>query len=677
MRGWPWLLLAVLLAPRQAASRVAERFDAPAWSLAAPWLLADGELRATVAGSSARLLVPSTSGLRRGELRVTVRQVDGAVSGLRSGVLFGAPDADNGYFLLIRGDGGYWLGKLVGGKAVPALTGLVAAVSTAGPNEIRIRWDGPQQTILLNGSRLLTRQDGSYSPAAGSVGLWVEGTGTAGFDTVEVDDPSQPDSPPTAPGTTTPPTGPDTPPVTLPGPTSEPRSDPPPPLRGPRADAGPAPVPTTTGPAPGLLEQPASGGPPSQPVTPLPGPRGDAPPTAPPDPPRVDPPRTDPPRVEPVGPTVDPTPPVTPVASGPKVLFEESFNPARYPWNEDTLRSLSDGELRIRAVDGYLLSGFPLPLSNYSYRGRARPLSAGGGTYGLVTRLQKGGRSGYLFVIRDPDLFAVARLDDERPLLLRRGEVALPPGFKDLEVECLGSTFTFKVNGAVVATFSDDRYPTGGVGLWVENHRQAAFDDLLAVEAEAAGAGGQGAGTVLEVRPDPSRTLLEERFDPPTLAWATDDQRRLQDGALWLSSSGDRFTISGAPEGRTGDWSMSVDVTRRDGPDRGLWGLVARLQPDGKTGYLCAFHGGNRFLVIRLDAENSVELARGEALLRPGVNTVTAHCDGRRLEFELNGTRLTTVEDPTYDSGGFGLYVDNGVTASFDNLLAIARRALP
>ncbi|NUQ01111.1 MAG: hypothetical protein HUU35_14780, partial [Armatimonadetes bacterium] len=349
-------------------------------------------------------------------------------------------------------------------------------------------------------------------------------------------------------------------------------------------------------------------------------------------------------------------------------LFSEDFDPPKHRWDVDGLRRIESGEIRIRAVAGYLLSGQALPLTDYTAAVRARAMSSGGGTYGLVTRLQRDAQSGYLFLLRDPDVFAVARLDAGKPILLRRGEVAVTAGWNQLEVDCLGGLFVFRVNGAVVASFSDDRYATGGVGLWVDNHRQAAFDDLLVTAAERPDTSGSGRELPL---PEPDRkVLLEERFDPPQLAWLEDEQRRIVEGALELRSEEGRFAISGAPESRTGDYQVQVEATRLDGPDRGLHGLLVRLQPDSRSGYLLAVYGGGRYLVLRFDAEGYVALARGETPLRPGANTLAAACQGAELQFLVNGTVVTRLTDTTYPGGGFGLYADNGVVARFDNLLA-------
>ncbi|MBI2299366.1 MAG: hypothetical protein HYU66_10565, partial [Armatimonadetes bacterium] len=335
-------------------------------------------------------------------------------------------------------------------------------------------------------------------------------------------------------------------------------------------------------------------------------------------------------------------------------------------------RRITGGELRIKAVSGYKLSGFPYSFADYVFTARTRALSAQGGTYGMVSRLQPDGNSGYLFVIRDPDTFAVARLDGGKPVLLRRGQAALATDWNRLEVRSLGATHTFRVNGAVVATFSDDRYPRGGIGLWVDEHRDAAFDDLLVegLAAEQTDLPANGDSTPVPRQSDV--VLLEERFDPPQMHWQEDAHREIRDGALRLSAPAQRFIISGVADGRYVDYSVTTECERLDGPATGRAGLVVRLQGDGRTGYVFAVDASSGWVVLRFDpGDQAVELARGEAAWRPGVNTLAARCQGDRLNFAVNGASVVAIRDPAYRGGGFGLYVDNGTVARFDNILAL------
>lgn len=672
----------------------------PGWTLPAAWQVADGELLATTNASHARYLVPQLHDLGDCTIMVTMRQAEGELGAVRAGVLYHARDADNAYFALLRADGGYWLGKLVGGKPIPLLTGLVSAIRTAGPNTLVVKCRGDRQTVSINGSQLIARNDGSYE--RGGVGLWSTGTGTTAYTEFKVSAPEGQAALPPLPAPTPNPT---------PAPAPTPELDPlpaPEPNPTPGTTQAPDPTPAPTAPVPppllttpsGITAPPsaaASEGTEALTVPETLGPRGSEPTPMPAPPGPVLGPGPDAPAPGPLR-TVEPAPPepvapaeaapspaepapgrsnpptVTPAPAEPAVLFSESFDPPKHKWNEDAFRRIEDGELKLKAVAGYKLSGFARGFADYRYHGRARSLSAQGGTYGLVARLQENGDSGYLLVIRNPDVFAVARLDAGKPVLLRRGQAALSPDWNQLDVRCLGSTFTFTVNGAVVATFKDDRYPRGGLGVWVDQYRDAAFDDLQAESLLPVEPVGPIEIPTTDEPADetPAEVLLKEDFDPPSMQWQTDANRELKDGALELRAPQARYILSGVADDRFSDYSAALEVERLGGPANGRVGLVARVQPDGRSGYLFALYSVNRFVVLRLDPNGASELARGEAAVRPGVNTLAVRCRGSRLAFDLNGAEVVTIQDDTYRSGGFGLYVDNGARARFDNLVAVA-----
>lgn len=652
-----WLL-------HSAAARGVEGVPA-GWSPPAPWSYQDGRFEASVASSEARLLVPGSGGLRDGTVGVTLSQVAGELRDLRLGLLYGARDTANAAFVLLRGDGSYWLGRLDEGKPVVALTGHSVALRAAEPNRLEVARDHGRETILVNGRRLLNRP--AEGDGLGAIGLWISGSGTGVF--VELDlrpagsvpavsDPAVSNGGPSRP---TPPTRPAVAPELTLSPSRFPASP-----RFAEASA-PPPAPATIGAKAGLPTTPSGPLEAAPRLTEVAG-------------------RTEPELLTAAVAVVMPPgsasaamalPPaeVGSLAATPKALFAESFDPPSHEWNEDAFRRIENGELHIRAVSGYKLSGFPFDYRNYTYRARARALTPHGGTYGLVARLQPDGSSGYLFVVRDPDVYAVARLDGGKPVLLRRGNAALGAGWNQLAVRCVGADLAFSINDSVVASLEDDRYPRGGIGLWVDEHRQAAFDDLLVEAVEPGprppGDSGQPGAAAVAV-------LLEEHFDPPTMPWQQDAQREIRDGALELRAPYERFVISGVADGRFVDYQVTVAVESVGGPGRGRYGLVARLQPDGRTGYLFAIAGAGRFVVLRLDPQGAAkELARGEAPLSAGINQLGARCEGERIAFDVNGAEVVTVKDSRYSTGGFGLYVDNGAHARFDDLIATTLRPVP
>lgn len=393
-----------------------QRFDEPVgWDLPAGWRQEDGRLLAAPGLDPAVVLLPLTADRTDFRAEVTIVPLPDEAATARAGLLYRAPDRQHGYVAMIRGDGAYWLGYLDAGRITPSLSGRVAAVKQGEPNTLTVICEGPRQIVMVNGQRLLERKDERYGQ--GAVGLVADGPGRSAFDDFHLGEPSEAAPPrvvppvvePVEPATPTAPT-PVTPTIVEPGPTTPPTPDTPdvvtpdmPVVPPPPVPDNPPVVPPDTRPETPLVDPGTSPG--GEPVTaPPPTPRpvlGPALTTAPPDTPRPE---------TPSAPGV--VPPAAPAAG--TVLFEETFgDPPQHTWRQDDARRIEDGRIVIQAKEGYLLSGFPLDLKDYRYQARARTVSEAGGTYGLVVRLQNSGDSGYLCVVREPDVFAVARLDSE------------------------------------------------------------------------------------------------------------------------------------------------------------------------------------------------------------------------------------------------------------------------
>jgi len=231
------------------------------------------------------------------------------------------------------------------------------------------------------------------------------------------------------------------------------------------------------------------------------------------------------------------------------------------------------------------------------------------------------------------------------------------------------------VDGQRLGAVADATYATGGVGVWVDNQRAALFDNLLVTEASDSQEIAV-VGPADPIAPPPVALTLpfEERFAAPRMGWQQDGQRELREGALWLTSEPGRYVVSGVAEQRYTDYLLSAECEPVAGPAEGRFGLMARLQADGGSGYLLACRPDGSFVVMRLDAGGAELLSRGAVALSPGVQRLWARCAGTSLVFGINATELARVQDTTYGSGGFGVYADHGAQARF---LSIRAEALP
>lgn len=623
------------------------------------WRLAGGRLAVTARGDSRRAVVVELPQATSGSARLTWRVTQGA--DLRIGLVC-MTGPDSGWYAQMRGDGYYWIGQVTAGRAQARLTGLVPAERPGEPLSLRLEWQAGRQTTWLCGTPLSL--PATSIPVSG-VALWAAGQGAAEVMSLGLVEPAVATTPPTHPVTPNPPVTPTTPPRLSPGGNQEPDPS----------------APTDGGAQPGNVGQ-------GQPGTPLPGgnptrPSGTEPPGATVvDPGSGHPGGALPAPTRPGGPDV-PTPPqpggvaVPTAPGGAAVLFEDDFDPPKHRWNRDAYREVQQGGLRLRAETGYQLSGFPDDFGALSVSARVRSLSADGGTYGLVARLQSDGGSGYLFVVRDPDQWAIARLDRGTAVVLKRGNTALAAGEHRLTATCVGEELAFAVDGTVLGQVADTTYPTGGVGVWVDNQRAALFDDLLAVEAVKADLTTPPVGVpTIPGATTPANGVLpfEERFAAPRMSWQQDGQRELRDGALWLTSEPARYVVSGVAEQRYTDYLLTAECEPVTGPEEGRFGLMARLQADGSSGYLLAVRPDGGFVVMRMEPNGAEMLSHGALALPRGTQRLWARCAGTSLIFGINQTELARVQDGAYGTGGFGVYADNGAQARF---LTLRAEALP
>ena len=606
------------------------------WAPPAPFAPAADGLQAQLHAGQAAWLVPGArlAAGAEGRVTVTLRQTAGRPADVRAGLVFGAAAADTGEFVLLRGDGYYTIGRVTAGRAEVRLAGTVEVGPPEAARTLSVAWRDGQRLLSSAGTVFVTTADGP--PAGGGLALWAAGTGTVVFSDLTVSGQSATPAPaPKPPVTPAPPTpsGPVATPPKPPAPT--------PPVTVP-AQRPPPDGPQASGPEAGHVPAPIELGP-SAPTPAV---------TAPPVAAAVDV------KLPPLGAT----------------LFEEpDFGHPSHPWTHDDHRAVEPDGLRLRADKGFEISGFPFAFGDFCYSARATTLTTLGGTYGLVARLGRDGASGYVFVVREPATCIIARLDAGRPVVLRREGLKLSGAEHRLAAWCVGQTLSFVVDGHLAGQVQDATYAAGGVGLYVDNGREARFSELAAnAVTDSPTAVQPPVGPPAPVYPPRGKPLISEKFANPTLVWQQDAQRQLRDGALRLQAPAGQFAISGLADERYSDYIARCAVERLGGPPAGRHGLVVRLQPDGRSGYLLAIGGDGLFAVLRVDPNGLTVLGSGATSVPPGLNTLWARCAGSTLSFGLGSKLLLTVQDGTYGAGGFGLYCDNGAMARFTELAAEA-----
>jgi hypothetical protein len=98
---------------------------------------------------------------------------------------------------------------------------------------------------------------------------------------------------------------------------------------------------------------------------------------------------------------------------------------------------------------------------------------------------------GLIFRVQDKDNYYIARgnaLEDNviffiyvaaRRSQLKAADAPVKNGvWHELRVDVRGNAFTASLDGKQVVDVTDDRYPTGGIGLWTKSDSETCFDEV-------------------------------------------------------------------------------------------------------------------------------------------------------------------------------------------------------
>jgi hypothetical protein len=183
----------------------------------------------------------------------------------------------------------------------------------------------------------------------------------------------------------------------------------------------------------------------------------------------------------------------------------------------------------------------------------------------------------------------------------------------------------------------------------------------------------------------PAVVLLQDDFDDSSSGW---ELQNLGGGSTGYKDSS-YFIIAHPDWGVWGrinqsfyDFVIELDATPVEAPeDNQFWyGVVCRNQGikghDG-DGYWFIVGGDGKYAIINSgggEDEELVELTESD-VIRQGkaTNHLRVVCDGSTLELSVNGERLATVEDSTFEEGDIALFASAGTSGSaevhFDNLV--------
>ncbi len=208
----------------------------------------------------------------------------------------------------------------------------------------------------------------------------------------------------------------------------------------------------------------------------------------------------------------------------------------------------------------------------------------------------------------------------------------------------------------------------------------------LPTAAKATAAPTAGATDTPLPPPTPAPQIVyQEDFTQPREGWETyhqsDGDMAVENGAYHMVvRSPTMFWVNVPLAEEPQDVLIEVDVSKRGGPEDGVFGLVCRQNPDEFTGYVFLINGKGEYGIAYnhdftgLDwlgdkgaMQTSEAIHQGQAS-----NHLTVACVGSTLTLAVNGEKLLEVQDERLSSGPIGFFAGNptepGSEVLFDNL---------
>ncbi len=313
--------------------------------------------------------------------------------------------------------------------------------------------------------------------------------------------------------------------------------------------------------------------------------------------------------------------------------------------------------------------------------------------YGVMCRVQSDGSGYMLYISGDGYASIVLASEGEFTALVDwTASDAVVQGNETnlIEASCLGSALSLSVNGELVAEAEDDTYAEGDIAFsattFEDTMTEIHFDNLV-VSGEGSGSGGvtlPNQPTTVDVG-----AAFSDDFSDPDSGWEVGDYETgdvgYGDGYYYVTSEGQGNLMWGLAGQNFADVMIDVQATQFSAPNNNNngYGVMCRIQDDGKTGYLLRI-SGDGFASIYLAAEEEfVELAAWTATdaINQGnaTNHIQALCEGSRLALMVNDELVLDVEDDTLTEGDIALaatsFEDTMTEIHFDDIMVFTPEA--
>ena len=169
-----------------------------------------------------------------------------------------------------------------------------------------------------------------------------------------------------------------------------------------------------------------------------------------------------------------------------------------------------------------------------------------------------------------------------------------------------------------------------------------------------------------------ARTLIhEDQFVNNSEGWFTDNRMIVRNGRYEFFSSGNAAAYSWMNRD-IADGEIEVDTTWTGGLDSHGYGIIFRLEDE--FSYYFFWIAAQGYYITGKAVNNQPVIfspwTRHQAINVNGRNTLRVKFNGSQIDYYVNNVNVSSHQDTSFSTGGYGFYTQQNVRAAFDNFSA-------
>ncbi|NLG15816.1 MAG: hypothetical protein GX556_00640 [Fibrobacter sp.] len=229
----------------------------------------------------------------------------------------------------------------------------------------------------------------------------------------------------------------------------------------------------------------------------------------------------------------------------------------------------------------------------------------------------------------------------------------------ELKISKKGSMFYVFCNDHKVGTFTDSKYPSGDIAMFLPNNTKATFDDIMLTD-------------VLDTTTSVSTCFSDDFTNGDMFGWATmesDGNATIANGKLHVKTGKYAYVYT---DMALNELVMRVDVSYISGSKNSMYGLFVKGEGEQLpiAGFIIT---GSRSYGVFKDNQpiplTSNTAIRGAAVAGMVDTLGVRKSAGTGYIFSVNGINLDTLNDIGFEVTGAGVFCNDSLELDFDNFV--------